>query len=75
MGVSDGLHPLIPVSDSRSRIYFRCETTIPLFERATSIPRKYRRSPRSLISNSLARFCFRRLISSTSSPVKIISST
>ncbi|KAM7465090.1 hypothetical protein LguiB_012652 [Lonicera macranthoides] len=75
MGVSDGLHPLIPVSDNKSKIYFRCDTTIPLFERATSIPRKYRRSPRSLISNSLARFRFSQFISSTSSTVKIISST
>lgn len=41
IGVSAGLQPLIPVSFKRSKMYFRCETTIPFFDLAISIPRKY----------------------------------
>ncbi|CAA2988580.1 BRCA1-associated, partial [Olea europaea subsp. europaea] len=47
--------PSIPVSVSRSRMYFSCDTLIPLFDLATSIPKKYRICPRSFISNSVAR--------------------
>ncbi|KAK3028535.1 hypothetical protein RJ639_037704 [Escallonia herrerae] len=48
MGVSEGLHPSIPVSFNKSRVYFRCETEIPLPDLATSIPRKYLNVPRLL---------------------------
>lgn len=75
IGVSVGLQPLIPVSFKRSRVYFLCDTTIPLFDLAISIPKKYLNCPKSLNSNSLSKHCFNRLVYSVSSPVKIISST
>lgn len=47
----------------------------PLFGWATSIPRKYFRVPRSLISNALQQCAFHFFIASTSSPVRTMSST
>ncbi|RDX85952.1 hypothetical protein CR513_32774, partial [Mucuna pruriens] len=73
--VSVGLQPLIPVSLRRSRIYFLYETMIPFFDLATSIPRKYLKDPRSLISNVVEMELFKRFISKISFPVRIISST
>ncbi|RHN74654.1 hypothetical protein MtrunA17_Chr2g0312701 [Medicago truncatula] len=56
-------------------MYFCYETTIPFFDRATSIPRKYLMDPKSLISKSTANFSFTLAISTVSSPVRTISST
>ena len=68
IGVSAGLQPLILVSSKRSRVYFRCETTMPFLERATNILRKYLNVPKSLI-----RHYFNLSISNMSSLMKIVS--
>ena len=73
--VSAGLQSIILVSVRKSRIYFFWDIKMPLFYLSTSIPRKYLRFPRSFISNSLNNLLFNCLISSSSSPVIIISST
>ncbi|RDX70609.1 hypothetical protein CR513_50127, partial [Mucuna pruriens] len=53
MGVFVGLQPLIPISSKRFKMYFHRETMIPLFERTTSMPRKYLKDLKSLMSNLL----------------------
>ena len=50
--ISTGLHPIIHVSFNKSRVYFLWDTKIPSFDVVTSIPRKYLRFSKSLISNS-----------------------
>jgi hypothetical protein len=56
-------------------MYFHWEINIPYFDLATSMPRKYFRLPKSFISNSLARQCFKIYISPSSFHVKTKSST
>ncbi|RDY14080.1 hypothetical protein CR513_00909, partial [Mucuna pruriens] len=73
--VSTGLQPLIPVSLRRSRIYFICKAIITFFDLATSIPWKYLKDPRSLISNVVEIEFFKWFISNTSYHVRIILST
>ena len=62
-------------NDVKSKIYFLREIKIPHFNLPTSIPRKYRRMSRSLISNFAAKYIFSLLISSLSLCVTTISST
>ena len=73
--VSIDLHPNIPDSLRRSSTYFCCDTNIPSFDRATSIPRKYLSFPSYYISNTLANWSLSNCISIGSLPVTIISST
>jgi hypothetical protein len=74
-GLSVDLHLGISISFRRSSIYFRWEINIPCFDLVTSMPRKYFRLPKSFVSNSLARRCFKFCISPSSFLVKTISST
>ena len=73
--MSTSLQPLILVSLRRSRIYFCCETIILFLDRATSIPRKHHKDPKSLILNFDERDYFSRFISSKSLLMRIMSFT
>lgn len=75
IGVFDGLHPLIPVSLKRFKTYFRWDTMIIFLNLVTSIPRNYFNYPKSLISDSFAKFSFDLLVSSVSYHINIMSST
>jgi len=75
IGVSIGLLPSGPVSDSKSRVYFLWHRKIPCFDLVTSIPKKYLRFPSCFISNSDARYYCKLEISSWSFPITIMSST
>ncbi|KAJ0546928.1 hypothetical protein HanIR_Chr08g0366361 [Helianthus annuus] len=75
MGVSAGLQSTIPTSANKSRMYFFWQINIPCFDLSTSIPRKYSSLPKSFISNSVNNLSLSFIISSSSSPVMIISST
>ncbi|BAT91040.1 hypothetical protein VIGAN_06234200, partial [Vigna angularis var. angularis] len=74
-GVLAGLHAALPVSLSKSVIYFCWDIIIPFLEWATSIPKKYFSFPKVLISNSLPKHWLNNRCSSLSSPVNIMSST
>ena len=63
------------VSLSKSNVYFLCDTKITSFDLANSIPEKYLKVPRSLISNSLAREFFNLFNLARLTPIRMISST
>ena len=75
IGVYAARHPSNPTSFRRSKVYFHQDSTIPLADLATSMPRKYLGRPRSLTSKALPKHSFSLAISSLSSNVIIISST
>ena len=65
----------MPVSLSKSKVYFLWETKMHLLDLAISMPKTYLKGPRSFILNSLARTFLRFSIFITLLPVKMISST
>jgi len=70
-----GLHAKRPASVNNASVYFLCFIIIPFLLLATLKPRKYLKSPRSLILNVLFKASLTHSISSLSFPAKIISST
>ena len=51
MGADEGLAARRPESSNNSKAFFLCVSKIPLEDLATSNPKKYFNSPRTLIQN------------------------
>lgn len=51
MGKFIGLAPKNQPAFKISKVYFRCEMEIPFFDRETSMPRKYFKSPNLYFKN------------------------
>ena len=75
MGVDEGLAARRPESSNNSKAYFLCDSRMPFEDRATSKPKKYFNSPRSLIRNREWRDSLILVISEISFPVSTTSST
>lgn len=72
IGVAHGLQLAI-LAFSKSNTYFLWERKIPCFD--LTMLRKYFKEPKSLISNSFAKLPFKKITSTSSFHVTIISST
>ncbi len=74
-GIEMGLQLVIPYSDNLFKAYCLCSNHIPLRDWITSMPKKYRNSPKTFISNFCFKSFFNSKMSTSLSHVIIKSST